>query len=52
MRIGLAQIRKYSPGDDIVIEMICFVYDKKRPADAQAFFFGNILIRNICREVL
>ncbi len=27
MRIELAQIRKYSPSDDIVNEIIYFVYD-------------------------
>ncbi len=28
LRIELAQIRKYSPSDDIVNEIIYFVYDK------------------------
>ncbi len=30
MRIELAQIRKYSPGEDIVNEIIYFVYDINR----------------------
>ena len=33
MRIELVQIRKYSPSEDIVNEMIYFVYDKSKITD-------------------
>ncbi len=39
MRIELAQIRKYSPSDDIVNEIIYFVYDINN--DPKSLRFGS-----------
>ncbi len=50
MRIELAQIRKYSPSDDIVNEIIYFVYDKKRyTGGSTRNSNGNIVIKEDCR---
>ncbi len=43
MRIELAQIRKYSPSDDIVNEIIYFVYDSYYPP-GQSFDSFKVLI--------